>query len=475
MADFSGDVFFLTIRELSAKLRSREFSAVELTRAYCDRLEKIGATHNALAHSMRDAAIKQAKDVDGDLKRGRTRGLLQGIPYGAKDLLAVKKQPTTWGSRMFAAQAFDEDATVVMKLEKTGAILAGKLAMVELAGGVSYDSAGASLQGPGLNPWDRTRWSGGSSSGSGIAVAAGLTAFALGSETSGSIITPSAFCGVTGFRPTYGLVSRHGAMALAWSLDKIGPICRSADDCGIVLHEIAGGDPDDPASARKGFAYTPQFDRKVSDFTIGYAPSDWERAVPEARPALNAALDAVKKLGVKWKEVEIPDFPYGALVETIIGAEAASIFEDKIRSGEISQMADQSQAATLREALEIPSVDYLKAQRIRSLVRRAFREMFYDVDMLLAPSRMTPAPPATGSLRANRAVGAPVSASRGLDGIIPAGNLAGLPAISLPCGFADGLPVGISFIGRPFFDNHVIGVGRAFQEATDWHRKHPKV
>jgi aspartyl-tRNA(Asn)/glutamyl-tRNA(Gln) amidotransferase subunit A len=265
-------------------------------------------------------------------------------------------------------------------------------------------------------------------------------------------------------------------MALAWSLDKIGPICRSADDCGIVLHEIAGGDLDDPGSAGKGFAYVPRFDRRVSDFTVGFAPSDWERAAPEAQPALNAALEVVRKLGVKLVEVEIPDFPYGALVETIIGAEAASIFEDKIRSGEISQMADQSQAATLREALEIPSIDYLKAQRIRSLARQALREVFYGgVDMLLAPARMTPAPPVTGSLRANRAVGASASASRGLDGIIPAGNLAGLPAISLPCGFAGGLPVAISFVGRPFFDNHVIGLGRVFQEATDFHKQHPKV
>lgn len=475
MAAISGDVFFLTIRELSAKLRAKEFSAVELTRAYCDRLEKIGPQYNALAHSLRDSAVKQAKDVDGDLKRERTRGLLQGIPYGAKDLLAVRKQPTTWGSRMFADQVFDDDAAVIKKLNGTGAILAGKLAMVELAGGVSYDSAGASLTGPALNPWDRTRWAGGSSSGSGIAVAAGLTAFALGSETSGSIITPSAFCGVTGFRPTYGLVSRRGAMALAWSLDKIGPICRSADDCGIVLDEIAGGDSEDPGSAGKGYAYAPQFDRKVSDFTVGYAPADWDRAVPEARPALAAGLEAVKKLGVKLKEVEIPDFPYGALIATIIGAEAASIFEDMIRGGQISQMADPSQAATLKEALEIPSVDYLKAQRIRSLVRQAFRELFYDVDMLVTPSRMTPAPPASGSLRANRTVGSSTSTSRGLDGIIPAGNLAGLPAISLPCGFADGLPLGISFVGRPFFDNHVIGIGRVFQEATDWHRRKPPV
>src|SRR5512141_292002 len=285
----SGDVFYASIGEISTRLRAKEFSAVELTRAFCDRLEKIGATHNALAHSLRDTAIKKAKDVDGDLKRDRTRGPLQGIPYGAKDLLAVKNQPTEWGSRAFAGQKFDEDAYVIKKLDAAGALLIGKLPRLELAGGVGYQTAAASSTGPALNPWDRTRWAGGSSSGAGVATAAGLVTFALGSETSGSIITPSAFCGVTGLRPTYGLVSRRGAMSLAWTLDKIGPMCRSAEDCGLVLHAIAGADAEDPASARRGYAYVPQFDRKITDFTIGSAPIDFERAAPEAQAALKAA------------------------------------------------------------------------------------------------------------------------------------------------------------------------------------------
>lgn len=471
MAIPAGDVFYATISELSARLRAKEFSAVELTRAFCDRLESIGAEHHALAHSLRASAIKKAKDVDGDLKRERTRGPLQGIPYGAKDLLAVKKQPTSWGSRIFANQVFDEDAAVIQKLDKAGAILIGKLAMVELAGGVGYRTPAASLTGAALNPWDRTRWAGGSSSGPGVAVAAGLATFALGSETSGSIITPSAFCGVTGFRPTYGLVSRRGAMALAWTLDKIGPMCRSAEDCGLVLHQIAGSDADDPGSAHKSFTYAPQFDRQVSDFTVGYSPSDFDHVAPEARAAFSTALEAVKKLGVKLKEVPLPDFPYGGLIETIIGAEAASIFEDVIRSGQVDQLADSAQAASLKAAVDIPAVDYLKAMRIRGQLRQAFRELFYDVDMLLAPARTAPAPPITASLGGGRMS----PAARGQSDIIPAGNLAGLPAISLPCGFAGGLPVAISFMGRPFFDNHVIGIGRAFQSQTDWHRRKPSI
>lgn len=473
MAISSGDIFFATIGELSKGLRAKEFSAVELTKAFCDRLEKIGAAHNALAHSLRDRAIRKAKDVDGDIKRERMRGPLQGIPYGAKDLYAVKNVPTEWGSKAFAGQKFDEDAQVIRKLDKTGAILIGKLAMVELAGGVSYRTAGASSTGPGLNPWDKTRWSGGSSSGSGIAVAAGLTTFALGSETSGSIITPSAFCGVTGLRPTYGLVSRRGAMALSWTLDKVGPLCRSAEDCAIVLHEIAGGDAEDPGTARKGFAYSPQFDRPLTELTVGYAPVDFERVAPESRAALTAAFEGVKALGVKIKEVEIPNFPYGAILQTILGSEASSIFEDLIRSGKVDMLADKAQAASLKAAIDIPAVDYLKAQRIRSQVRIAFRELFFDVDMLLAPARTGPAPKIADGVGGGAVPQIPATGGRGLTGIIPAGNLAGLPALSLPCGFASGVPVGISLIGRPFFENQLVALGRAFQANTDWHKRKP--
>lgn len=237
------DIYFATVRELNAKLKAREISAVELARRFSDRLEKLGPRYNALALPLREQALRDAAEVDKDLKRERFRGEVQGVPYGAKDLLSVAGQPTAWGARAYAGQVFNYTATVIEKLNKSGAILVAKLAMVELAGGGGYRIAGASSTGPGLNPWNRTRWSGGSSSGPGAAVAAGLTPFALGSETQGSILTPSAFCGITGLRPTYGLVSRYGAMSLSWSMDKIGPMCRSADDCGLVLHEIAGKDP----------------------------------------------------------------------------------------------------------------------------------------------------------------------------------------------------------------------------------------
>jgi aspartyl-tRNA(Asn)/glutamyl-tRNA(Gln) amidotransferase subunit A len=472
---FTDDIFFGSITEISAALRAKQFSTVELTHAFCDRLEKIGPHYNALALSLRDSAVKKAKEVDRDFKLDRVRSPVQGIPYGAKDLLAVKGKPTTWGAKPYATQVFDEDAQVIELLDKGGAILIGKLSMVELAGGGGYRFPSASLTGPGLNPWDRTRWSGGSSSGPGSATAAGLVAFSIGSETSGSILTPSAYCGITGLRPTYGLVSRRGAMALSWTLDKIGPMCRSAEDCALVLSVIAGVDYEDPGSAGKSFHYAPPFARKPEEITVGYAPIDFdESADPAARAGFQEALKLVKSLGMSMKEVEIPDFPYGALVSTIIGAEAGSIFEDLIRSGKVDELADHRQAQGLKSGLEISATDYLRAMRVRSLVHQAFKDLFFDVDFLLAPTRPTIASKITDPLD-RAAAPAATPKSRGLNGLIPAGNLAGLPAISLPCGFADGLPIAISVVGRPFYENQLVAIGKAFQSHTDWHRRRPPV
>ena len=473
MADFT-DLWFASIGEIGARLRAKEFSAVELTRAFCDRLERFGPRYNALALSLREPAIREARDVDDDLKRGRLRGPLHGIPYGAKDLLAVAGHPTTWGAQPYAAQVFKEDAFVIAKLKKAGAILTGKLAMVELAGGGGYRFASASMTGSGLNPWDRTRWSGGSSSGSAAATAAGLVTFALGSETSGSIITPAAYCGVTGLRPTYGLVSRRGAMSLSWTLDKIGPLCRSAEDCGLVLQTIAGNDAEDPGSAGRSFTYGPQYARNPHEIRVGYAPVDFDGwADANTRSEFRAALGILRQMGFPFKEMELPEYPYGPLVNTILGGEAASIFEDLIRSGQVDQLVDRRQIAGLKSYLEIPATEYLRAMRVRSLVQESFRKLFLDVDVLLVPSRLSTASPVEEALDAGG--GGPAPASRGMTGIIPAGNLAGLPAISLPCGMAGGLPIGISFVGRPFAENVLVGIGRAFQKETSFHRHTPVV
>ncbi|MFN0165973.1 MAG: amidase [Bryobacteraceae bacterium] len=474
MAAFTDDIFYAPVSELNAKLRAKTFSVKELVAAFAERLETLGPRFNALALPLTADALAATKDIDGDIGRERFRGPLQGIPFGAKDLLTAADRPTSWGARPYVGQVFDFDATALKKLRKVGAVLIGKLAMVELAGGGFYRYAAASVSGPGLNPWDRTRWAGGSSSGSGAAVAAGMTPFALGSETSGSIITPSAYCGVTGLRPTYGLVSRHGAMALSWTLDKIGPLCRTAEDCGRVLEAISGGDSNDPGSAGKSFYYTPQFTREMKDIRVGFAPVDFsEWAEPSARPAFAQALEVVKSLGVQVKETRLPDLPYRAMLTTIVFAEGSAAFEDFIVSGKVDQLADQKQIAGLKAGLEIPARDYLKAMRVRSLVKQEFKKLFADVDVLLAPARPGPAPKVTDPL--DQPSGPPEPSRPGMSMLIPAGNLAGLPALCLPCGFAENLPVGLQLVGLPFSENLLLAVGREFQKKTDWHSRRPKL
>jgi aspartyl-tRNA(Asn)/glutamyl-tRNA(Gln) amidotransferase subunit A len=467
------DIFFAGIADLNARLRKREFSVVELVRAFAERLATLGPRYNALALPLKESALRRAKEVDDELKRERFRGPLQGVPFGAKDLISFAGHPTTWGAKPYAGQVFDETATVLQKLDKLGSILTGKLAMVELAGGGGYRTAAASLFGPGMNPWDRSCWSGGSSSGSGSAVAAGLVPFALGSETSGSIVTPAAYCGVTGLRPTYGLVSRHGAMALSWTMDKIGPMCRSAEDCGIVLQAIAGADSKDPGSADKSFYYTPQFARQFTDLKIGFAPDDLGWAEPAARPAFEAAMQVVRQTGVQFVEVSLPDLPYGVLADVIIGAEEASVFEMLITSGKVNDLADASQAAGLRANLAIPATEYLKAMRIRSLVKQKFRELFAGVDVLIAPARYGVAPKITEPLDGPDPIPNPIPPSTGMRRLIQAGNLAGIPALTLPCGFAGNLPVAIQLAGPAFTENTLLALGREFQNRTDWHKRRP--
>src|ERR1039457_934538 len=471
MAAIGDDIFFATIPELNARIASKEVSAEELAHAFALRLEQLGPRYNALALPLTEQAIRQARTVDKDLKRGRTLGPLQGIPYGVKDLLSFAGKPTTWGAKPYAAQVFDYSDTVIENLAGAGAVLTGKLAMVELAGGGGYRYAAASLTGPGVNPWDRTRWSGGSSSGSASAVAAGLVAFAIGSETSGSIVTPASYCGVTALRPTYGLVSRHGAMGLSWTLDKLGPFARTAEDWGLILPVMAG----------KSFYYTPEYARPMKDLKVGYAAVDFaERADASARPAFGAALSVLKDLGVQLVETKLPQFPFGRILGAILGPKPASIFEPLITSGKVDQLADQAQIAGLKASLEMPAKDYLKAQRIRRLIQDAFSMVFGEVDALIAPGRSGPASKVDQRLDAGApppavapAPGSTPDAPPGFQGIIPAGNLAGLPALVLPCGFADGLPVGPQVIGMPFSENALLAIGREFQARTDWHKRRP--
>ena len=478
MAAIGSDVYFAGIRELNKRLVAREFSAAELTRAFSGRLERIGPGLNALALTLSREAIHKAGEIDSDIKRGLLRGPLQGIPYAVKDLLSVAGFPTTWGARPYAAQVFDYTATAIEKLGASSALLIGKLSMVELAGGGGYRYAAASLTGPGLNPWDRSRWAGGSSSGPAAAVAAGLAPFTIGSETSGSILTPASYCGVTALRPTYGLVSRYGAMALSWTLDKLGPFAHNAEDCGLILQAMAGADRKDPGSAGKSFYYTPQYARPLQDLKIGYAPADIEkRADAAARPAFQAAMEALQSSGARMVEVRLPDFPYGQMLSTILSSEMGSIFEPLITSGQVEDLADRAQIAGLKASLEAPAKDYLRAMRLRRLMQRDIAGLLGRVDVLVAPGRTGPATPIDEPLTPlpgaapRQAASAP--SEPGFAALVQAGNLAGLPALNVPCGFVQGLPLGMQLVGAPFSENLLLALGNDFQSRTDWHKRRP--
>ncbi len=462
------DIFFASIAELHAGLRKRQFSSVELTRAFTSRLERLGPRYSALALLRRTEAIREAKEADDELKRERFRGPLQGIPYAAKDLFAVEGEVTTWGAQPFVAQVFDYSAAVIQKLGKVRAPLIGKLTMVELAGGPSYSKPGASLTGACLNPWDRSAWAGGSSSGSGAAVAAGLVPFALGTETSGSIITPAAFCGITGLRPTFGMVSRYGAMALSPSLDKVGPMCRTAEDCGLVLAVLAGGDSRDPGSAGKNFYYAPQFARPFKQLRVGWSPAEFDAAAEPVRPALRQALEVVRSFGAEMIEKPLPDAPDDA-VFTLIAAEAGHQFRELIESGRVDQLGDRQQIDGLRNGLKVTAADYLKAKDGQAAIIRAFEQLFYDVDVYVAPSRLATAPKANQPFGQNRGSGSGRTES------IPSSNLAGIPALSVPCGFSEGLPVGIQFLGPRWTENRLLSFGVEFQRQTDWHKRRPSL
>ena len=457
---------FRPIRELSELVRTRRVSSVELAEAFLERLETLGPRFNATVTVTRDLAVEQARRADDEIGRGEYRGPLHGIPYGAKDLLATRGIPTTWGAAPLREQVFDYDAAVIRKLRDAGAVLAAKMAMVEMAGGMGYESLDASFTGPGLNPWDTTRWAGGSSSGSAAAVAAGLVPFAIGSETWGSILVPGSLCGLAGLRPTYGRVSRHGAMALSWSLDKLGPLCLTADDCGLVLDSIAGCDPLDPTTTSRDYRYDGPC----------LAQGRMRLAVPEDAAAdcgdddradFEAALSALEGVA-DVTEVALPDYPYEAATFVVQAAESASALEDFVDEGKASELTDRSGLFGPYGGRAILATEYLKALRLRGLIAKEMDAVMEPYDALVAPaSGAAPSVDAKSDKSRRRDSGdaPPVSAI---------GVLAGLPAITVPDGFTeDGLPTGIQFQGRAYDENSVLAAARLYQSLTTWHERHP--
>lgn len=463
----SEQLIFTPIRELSALIRTRQVSPIELTALCLNRLETRGPRYNALVTLTRERATAQAAQAERDLMAGQYKGPLHGIPWGAKDLLATSGGiPTTWGAAPLRQQTFDYDATVVKKLEAAGAVLAAKLAMIELAGGMGYRQPHASFTGPPRNPWNRDRWTGGSSSGSGAAVAAGLVPFAIGSETWGSILSPAHNCGLAGLRPTYGRVSRYGAMALCWTLDKLGPLCLTADDCGLVLEAIAGPDANDPTATDQPFRYDATAHRGTR-FKVGVLKGSTEDAEPAVRENFETALHTLQAVA-DIEEMTLPAYPYVAITRTILNVEAAAAFEDFVEAGTAAELTAPEDRYGPYARTTILATDYVKALRLRGVMAREVDAVMARFDALVAPSSGRVATPIDREFRG------PAPAPGPGDVMGAVGNGCGLPSISVPSGFApDGLPTGVQFMGRAYAENTILAIARAYQSLTDWHTRHP--
>ncbi len=454
----SDKLAFATITDLGRRLRCAEFTSVELTQFYLERLDRVGSTLNAVVTICRDRALAEARQADEELRAGRDRGPLHGIPYGAKDLLATKGIPTSWGAAPLKEQMFDHDAVVVTKLREAGAVLAAKVAMIEIAGGLGYRQANATFTGPGLNPWNLKRWAGGSSSGSGAAVGGGLVPFSIGTETWGSLMTPAGFCGVTSLRPTYDLVNRTGAMALTWSMDKIGPVARTAEDCGLILNAIREPQP----------ATAPQCAPTQKPFRLGVLTDAVTKVQPEVKANFESSLKVLERFA-SLSEATLPDLPYGSVNALVISCEMAAAFEDLAKSGKVWEMTAEEDRWGLYSALTIPAKDYINAMRIRTIMQREVDAALTPFDAVLCPTLPTVAYPVDRSWDEYR---------KGFSGsqIGGASNAVGIPAISIPNGTGEeGVPTGIQLCGRAFTDDLLLAIAATYQRETDWHSKHPEL
>jgi aspartyl-tRNA(Asn)/glutamyl-tRNA(Gln) amidotransferase subunit A len=463
----SEDILYLPLRELGKHLREKKFSPVELTESYLGRSERLNSQLSAYVTITRELALEQARAAEKEITAGHYRGPLHGIPYAAKDLLAVKGYPTTWGAKPYASQEFDYNATVIERLNAAGAILIGKAAMIELAGGMNYRFASASLTGAAKNPWNAGCWTCGSSSGSAAIVSAGLGAFAIGTETWGSIICPAAFCGISGLRPTFGRVSRYGAMALAYSQDKIGSMARTADDCALVLEVIAGHDALDRGSLapeEAAFAYSAA---NAAPPRIGWLTNAWAKPAPDIAAATQAAADLLKQHGAKISDARLPEGPYEAAAGTIVSVEGVAAFRSLLDSGKVAELADPLGQINGYVSEQISASDYMQALQIRGVFQKRVDALFDEFDVVMAASL----PVAATTLETNLETG--LSFADPLGGL---GNLCGLPAISVPCGFtAEKLPVGIQFMARARNDRDVVAAANLFQQHSDWHTKRPPI
>ncbi|MFN3138637.1 MAG: amidase [Allomuricauda sp.] len=434
---------FYTIPQLASLIKNQKITSTELTKFFLARLKKYQPALQCTITITDSLALEQAKRADEEIQNGNYRGILHGIPYGTKDLMAVPGYPTTWGAAPYKDQIIDETATVIEKLEDAGAVLVAKLVSGALArGDVWFD-------GKTKNPWDTTQGASGSSAGSGSATSAGLVPFALGTETLGSITSPSTRNGVTGLRPTYGRVSRHGVMSLSWSMDKVGPLGRNAEDCAIVFEAIQGKDKNDLTTVDLPFGM--DWSKDIKNLRVAYLQKDIEKDTTESGNNLRNALKSLKEMGIDPTPVEMPEaVPYRGF-DIILRAEAGAFFDELVRSGEVDSMVEQDQrsrANSLRQSRFIPAVEYIQANRQRQVLIQKMQDLMKNYDVLISPTF-------------------------GNDQLL-ATNLTGHPVIAVPTGLDDeNHPTSMTFVGNLYDEASILLLAKAFQDNTSFDELHP--
>jgi Asp-tRNA(Asn)/Glu-tRNA(Gln) amidotransferase A subunit family amidase len=435
------DLAFFSVGQLAELIKARKVTSAQLTTMYLNRLKKYGPKLECVITLTESLAVRQARMADKEIAAGKYRGPLHGIPFGVKDLLSTRGYKTTWGALPFKEQLIDEDATVVKRLEDAGAVLVAKLSMGELAMD-EYWYGGMTR-----NPWNYKEGSSGSSAGSAAATSAGLVAFAIGTETWGSIVSPSTVCGTTGLRPTYGRVSRTGAMALAWSMDKIGTICRTVEDCALVFNAIYGPDGKDQTLFDLPFNYTPKIN--LRSLKIGYLKNDFD-SVKTNKANNDSAFAVLQRLGAKLIPVTLPNLPVSDL-SIILSAEAGAAFDELTRNGKDDLLVRQIKDAwpnVFRASRLIPAVEYIQANRVRYMAIQQMATLMTEVDIIVAP---------------------PFDGDNSL-----LTNLTGHPCVVVPSGFSkEGTPTSITFLGKLFDEATLLAVAKQYQDATDFHLKHP--
>jgi Asp-tRNA(Asn)/Glu-tRNA(Gln) amidotransferase A subunit family amidase len=440
------DLAFYSIEQLAYLLKSKKITSVALTQLFIDRVKQYGDTLQCLISLTEDLAMQQAKQADAEIAAGKYKGLLHGIPYGLKDLFAVKGTTTTWGAAPYKTQTIETDAYVYTRLREAGAVLIAKFTLGALAMGDFW------YGGRTKNPWNLTQGSSGSSAGSASATVAGLVPFAIGTETWGSIVSPSSTCGATGLRPTFGSISRSGAMALSWSLDKVGPICRTAEDAAVVFNYIHGTDGIDPSAVNRPFNYRPSAD--IKKLKIGYAKNYFDKITDTNRNEWKV-LETFKAMGVTLIPIVFPDSGVYSfnIMDAVISAEAAAAFDEFTRNNIDDQMTRQGVfdwPNTFRVGRIMPAVEYINANRHRYVLMQKVHAAMQQVEVLICPTR------GSGNQSAIT-------------------NLTGQPVVCVPTGFDKrmNVPTSITFIGNLFDEANILLAAKAYQQATDWHEKHP--